>query len=89
MHSNGDEEDVVSEEEEICVTQAAIADGTAQPALTFPPVDAPGGTEIEVDGRACTCKWYRSKTHLRRSHKTVNVIQKKDLYLGKILFGWP
>ena len=51
----------------IPVTQAAIADGTAQPAPPLEAVTAPEGAEVEVGGRAC--KWCWSKTHLRRSHK--------------------
>ena len=67
-HSYGyEDKDLVNEEEAILVTQAAITDGTAQPAPVLEQVAAPEGAEEEVGAKAC--KWCGSRTHLRKSHK--------------------
>lgn len=61
-HLYGDEDDdLLNEEQAIMVTQAATADGTAQPAPVLEEVAAPEGAEVEVGGKSY--KWCGSRTH--------------------------
>lgn len=65
--NDGDEEEPLSEEIAVRVTQAALADGTAPALPVLEDVPAPNGAEIQIGGKKC--KWCGSTSHLRKSHK--------------------
>ena len=69
-HTYGDDDgadDDTSEANALQVTVAAIADGSAPAVPEGEEVPAPAGSEIAIGGKAC--KWCRSTSHVRKSHK--------------------
>ena len=64
---NDDEEEPLSEETAVHVTQAALADGTAPALPVLVNVPAPNGAQVENGGKRC--KWCGSSSHLRKSHR--------------------
>ena len=64
---NDDEEELLSEETAVHVTQAALAGGTAPALPVLVNVPAPNGAQVEIGGKKC--KWCGSSSHLRKSHR--------------------
>lgn len=64
---NDDEEEPLSEETAVHVTQAALAGGTAPALPVLVNVPAPNGAQVEIGGKRC--KWCGSSSHLRKSHR--------------------
>lgn len=86
QHTYGNDEaddDVVSEESALQITEAAISAGRVPTAPELREITAPEGAEVTVGGKAC--KRCGSKSHSRKAPKTAYSIQKtKRLVVAQI-----